>query len=116
MKKTCARALAVCGLLDWATGGLAAEPPADAVGSPDASQQHPFYPGIRPPPQPSPFIKLPIGAITPQGWLRRQMELDASGMCGNLSPAAYSNGELTHSGGRPPQENPESNEDPDDNL
>lgn len=53
--------------------------------SPPASQQNPFYPGNRPPLQPSPFIKLPIGAITPRGWLRRQLELDAAGMCGNLT-------------------------------
>ena len=56
-----------------------------AFQQPDSSQRNPFYPGNRPPLQPSPFIKLPIGAITPQGWLRRQLELDASGMCGNLT-------------------------------
>lgn len=45
---------------------------------------NPWYPGNRAPLQPSPLIKLPVSAITPQGWLRRQLELDASGMCGNL--------------------------------
>ena len=31
-----------------------------------------------------PFIKLPIGSITPKGWVRRQLELEAQGMTGHL--------------------------------
>ena len=31
-----------------------------------------------------PFLQLPIGAITPTGWLRRQLELAASGLTGHL--------------------------------
>jgi len=38
----------------------------------------------RPPLVPSAFIKLPIGSITPRGWLRRQLELEANGMTGHL--------------------------------
>src|SRR6185503_1847723 len=34
---------------------------------------------------PSAFVKLPIGAITPKGWLRHQLELEAQGMIGRLT-------------------------------
>jgi len=43
-----------------------------------------LYTGNRAPLQPSPLLKLPNGAILPGGWLRRQLELDAAGMCGHL--------------------------------
>jgi hypothetical protein len=44
-----------------------------------------FYVGNREPLLPSPLIKLPIGAITPKGWLRHQLELEAQGMTGHLT-------------------------------
>lgn len=49
------------------------------LGSPNA-----YYVGNRPPLQPSPFVKLPIGAIEPAGWLRRQLLLQAEGEVGRL--------------------------------
>ena len=45
---------------------------------------HPSYTGNRSPLTPSPFFKLSIGSIKPQGWLRRQLELEADGMTGHL--------------------------------
>ncbi len=43
-----------------------------------------FYPGNRAPLTASPLIKLPIGSIRPEGWLRRQLELMADGFTGRL--------------------------------
>ncbi len=43
-----------------------------------------FYVSNRAPLTPEPLIKLPIGAIEPEGWLRRQLELQADGFVGHL--------------------------------
>ncbi|WP_212744272.1 hypothetical protein [Maribacter sp. ACAM166] len=32
----------------------------------------------------SPYLELPLGAIKPNGWLREQLQVMASGMTGNL--------------------------------
>lgn len=43
-----------------------------------------YYVGNRAPLTASPLIKLPIGAIKPEGWLRGQLELMADGFTGRL--------------------------------
>ncbi|MBI1177525.1 transcriptional initiation protein Tat [bacterium] len=43
-----------------------------------------LYVQNRAPLEAAPFIKLPIGSITPKGWLREQLELEANGMTGHL--------------------------------
>ncbi len=48
-----------------------------------------FYTANRAPLQPTPFQKLPPGAVTPRGWLRRQLELDASGLSGRLPEISH---------------------------
>ncbi len=55
-----------------------------AVDRPDTAATNAFYAGNRPPLLPSPFIKLPVGAIQPQGWVRKQLELQADGFHGHL--------------------------------
>ncbi|HEV3079401.1 MAG TPA: beta-L-arabinofuranosidase domain-containing protein [Gemmataceae bacterium] len=49
----------------------------------DARGEHAI--GNREPLQPSPLMKLPIGSITPKGWLRFQLETEAKGMIGRLA-------------------------------
>ncbi len=54
------------------------------VEKPDITQSNPYYPGNRPPLLPSPYIRLPMGAIKPEGWLQKQLRLQADGFFGNL--------------------------------
>src|SRR6267378_2721015 len=54
------------------------------VSRPGTSSSNPFYVTNRAPIEPSRFIKLPIGSITPRGWLRHQLELEANGLTGRL--------------------------------
>ena len=54
------------------------------VPTPATSSTTPLYTANREPLLRSPFIKLPIGSITPKGWVRHQLELEAQGMTGHL--------------------------------
>jgi DUF1680 family protein len=56
-----------------------------AVDRPDTATGNNHYLGNREPLTPSPFIKLPVGAIEPKGWIRRQLELQADGFHGHLT-------------------------------
>src|SRR5438128_1463791 len=49
-----------------------------------AGSENRFYAGNRAPLARSPLIKLPIGAVRPEGWLRTQLQLEAEGFSGRL--------------------------------
>ncbi|UCD52118.1 MAG: glycoside hydrolase family 127 protein [Phycisphaerales bacterium] len=54
------------------------------VDRPNTEKTNDFYVANRQPLTPSPFIKLPIRDIKPQGWVRKQLELEAEGFTGRL--------------------------------
>ena len=55
------------------------------VEKPGIETKNDFYVGNRSPLLPSPLIKLPVGAIEPKGWVRRQLELQRDGFHGHLT-------------------------------
>ena len=54
------------------------------MAKPATSSTNAFYVGNRAPLRPAPLIKLPVGTIRPEGWLRKQLELQADGFHGHL--------------------------------
>jgi len=59
--------------------------PVTVVGRPPARGSSTYYISNRAPLTPAPLIKLPVGAVSPQGWVRRQLELQGNGFHGHLT-------------------------------
>lgn len=57
---------------------------ATIVDKPDMSSVNVNYTGNRAPLQPAAFIKLPMGAVKPQGWIREMLRRQGDGLAGNL--------------------------------
>jgi DUF1680 family protein len=75
------------GLLVLLLGPVAATRADDRVAvvdRPPTGGKNTHYAGNREPLAPAPLIKLPVGAALPRGWLRKQLELQATGFHGHL--------------------------------
>jgi len=57
---------------------------AEVVNIPDTTKTNQFYMGNRMPLQSSVFIKLPVGAVKPKGWLAECLSRQADGLNGHL--------------------------------
>jgi len=44
-----------------------------------------YYIPNRAPLQATAFLKLPVGSVTPKGWIRKQLLLQAEGLCGRMT-------------------------------
>ena len=56
----------------------------EIVDKPDMTSENVNYQGNRSPLQPAAFIKLPMGAVKPQGWILEMLRRQGDGLAGNL--------------------------------
>jgi Beta-L-arabinofuranosidase, GH127 catalytic domain/Beta-L-arabinofuranosidase, GH127 middle domain len=72
-------------LLLASASGHAAETKVEVLDRPALGTVNEHYVGNRPPLQATAFLKLPVGAVTPGGWLREIMQRQRQGLTGHLS-------------------------------
>lgn len=68
---------------------LAGDDDSVTVAAPPTAGVNAAYRGHRPPLQPEPLVKLPLGCVKPRGWLEQQLKLMATGMFGRLPEVSH---------------------------
>lgn len=71
------------------------------VDRPDTHAVNANYMGYRAPLRPLNFIKLPVGSIRPEGWVRKFLELQRDGLTGHLGEISAWLERMTMPGLRP---------------
>ncbi len=78
-----ARSIAIGVLIGFAAVSNAQDN-VSVVDKPTSATRNAHYPSNRDPLIPSPLIKLPVGAVRPEGWLLKQLQLQSEGFHGHL--------------------------------
>jgi hypothetical protein len=68
----------------WASGIAIGADNVRTVDRPPVAGRNRFYVSNRDPLRPNAFVKLPVGSITPGGWVHNELVLEANGMTGHL--------------------------------
>ena len=82
--KTFVCLMAVVILSGACTSGTKEKLNVSLVSMPDTSRTKDYYNGNRKPLISTPYIKLPVGAVQPEGWLKETMIRQKNGLTGNL--------------------------------
>lgn len=72
------------GMLAASCGSAMSDGTVTVVDRPDTQSTNVNYVNYRAPLQPLNFIKLPVGSIQPEGWVKRYLELQRDGLTGHL--------------------------------
>ena len=75
-------------VISCATAPIAADE-VTVVKHPSTATRNAHYAGYRSPLQSTPLVELPLGAVRPQGWLKKQLALQAAGFHGQLREISH---------------------------